>query len=205
MSFDLTQNQRSRIFNGDAPNIAGRGKCEAIEGESYPLSNLVSLKIVRIRTRPAQATDQNQDPHWSLLYEIHDRRDKVRNLRRTPQAQDFAATKRSFDEFGYPPEFSEAEQELGAEGSAYTSSSTSLSDAGEAVDKESQKRFSMESEQDRIKRKKDAELRLKQRSLSARLIELESAMQTHPNLARYMHRIERQVSAAEARQRREAA
>ncbi|MDQ3730287.1 MAG: hypothetical protein M3355_11950 [Actinomycetota bacterium] len=125
----LTRVQRQRLFAGEAPRISGEGKPPVEQGETIQLSSRLSIRVLRVNLGNGR---------WKLDYEVLDRRDPVRNLRRTPAPQDFDAIRRSYDEYGTPtPPTAEVIKEA-AEGSAYTSSRSSLADAGEAVDAASQ-------------------------------------------------------------------
>jgi hypothetical protein len=74
-----------------------------------------------------------------LQYEVSDRRDAPRILRRTPGIHH--VTKDDLDDNGDPKPLTADEIHRAAMDSAYTGRPTSLSDAGEAVDEKTQRRF----------------------------------------------------------------
>lgn len=87
----LTRQQRAALFAGEAPRIYGPRrvvingqehwrlrKCPVKKGDVVKLSRLMDLKVVRV--------DSVKGGGWRLQYEIHDRRDPTRLLRRTPPA-----------------------------------------------------------------------------------------------------------------------
>lgn len=133
----FTREQRKQLFDhraGGPPPITGEGVCPFEPGRSYPLSNKLTLRVLEVLRR--------RKGGWSLRYELIDRRDPPKLLKRTPRAQDFDAIRRGFDEHGFPTPLTPDAERQAAKESAYDSRPGSLSDAGEAVDDETQDRFS---------------------------------------------------------------
>lgn len=121
----LTREVRKRLFDHQAPRIAGEGKCPVKQGQVIAISSKVSLKVLRVNVRRGGG--------WSLQYELTDRRDPVLKMKRTPRPQDFDAIRRERDEFGYPAAPTTDALEQAALDSAYTSGSTSIDDHAEAI------------------------------------------------------------------------
>jgi hypothetical protein len=132
----LTREQRAAIFAGHPPSITGNGPSPFEAGKTYRISSLVSLKINAVRRR--------RQGGWKLEYEILDRRDPVKNMRRTPPVVQDEEIRKGFDSYGYPAEPTADVVAQAARESAYTSQPTSLSDAGESVDDKTQHGFSTE-------------------------------------------------------------
>jgi hypothetical protein len=144
MSLKLTREQRHQIFAGEPPKITGEGECPVEAGYVLELSSRVRLTVLQVRTRKGGG--------WSLQYEVSDRRDAPRILRRTPGIHH--VTKDDLDDNGDPKPLTADEIHRAAMDSAYTGRPTSLSDAGEAVDEKTQRRFS------ELARDRKAQLRL---------------------------------------------
>lgn len=112
----LTRTQRMRLFAGECPHIHGQGPCPVKPGETVRLSARVTLVVLRV--------DAQTRGRWRLMYELHDTRDPVRLVRRTPP------THREGGEYEHPT--AAAIRDAG-EQSGYTSSPrAAVSDAGEA-------------------------------------------------------------------------
>lgn len=125
--FNLTHGQKAKLAAGECPGITGKGECPVEKGQVIPVRADLTLRVVGV-DRPDPVT-------WRLRYEVYDKRAKVRLLRRIPPV--------------VPPRKDES---LDAEGvkraareSAYTSSyASSVDEGGEAVDEQTQERFSHE-------------------------------------------------------------
>lgn len=167
----LTREQRTAIFALEPPSITGNGPCPWEVGKTYPLSNRVSLKVVGHR--------RYKGGGWALQYEIHDTRDNVRNLRRTPPSMPDDELRKGFDSYGYPAAPTSDRVKKAAQESAYTSAPTSLSDAGEGIDEKVQDRFSGEAasrdglREQRRREKWDLAQRLQHAEEEARMLGLD--------------------------------
>lgn len=135
----LSREQRARLFAGDCPRIGGEGDCPVTVGYVYRLSPRLELEVTKVCT---------QKDLWWLRYIVHDRRHRVRNLRRTPtDTPDFEAIRDAFSDENFRWDELPVVREKGttdpAEDSAYTTSRlNTVTDAGEGVDEETLKRFS---------------------------------------------------------------
>jgi hypothetical protein len=132
----FTREQRKQLGKLEVLRVAGEGECPVGKGDEIPITSTVTFRVDRVNVRRGGG--------WSLGYTLLVRDEKVRNLKRVPRAQDFDAIRKSFDSAGYPQEPTRDVLEEAAEESAYTSRPTSLADAGEAVDRVTQRRFSEE-------------------------------------------------------------
>lgn len=161
MNFDRAT--RKRLFDGETPRISGDGVCPAEPGDVFDLSALVSLKVTRVH--------RNKTGGWWLSYEVTDRRDPVRLLRRTPgiPAGDYELVRGSFDEYGYPSEPTPVAVAEAAEESAYTPIPGTLADAGEAVDELTQRRLTAEAHRNKEQGAVLAQLRRERYELAQRL------------------------------------
>ncbi len=122
----LSTTQRQRFFAGETPAVRGEGPCPVEVGHVHPLSSKLYFTVLAI-TRKAD--------RWALRYEVTDKRDKVRSLRRTPPVHSEGAV--------VPTD--EKSIAHAAEESAYTSAHAQVVDnAGEAVDILSQRRFTQQ-------------------------------------------------------------
>jgi hypothetical protein len=111
----LTRAQRAKLFNGESPHIGGEGKCPVEAGQEIQLSARVTLRVLRVDFKVRR---------WALHYELVDRRDVPRLLRRVPP------THAEGDEDVTPTPHAIREA---SEQSSYTSSPRSaVPDAGEA-------------------------------------------------------------------------
>lgn len=136
-SLKLSRGQRAAIFAGQAPQITGiENQCPVDVGHVEHLSSRVSLEVLKVNRRRRGG--------WSIQYQVVDRRDPVRKLRRTPGVENVEALRKTFDEHGYPRELTPGEVADAAGESSYTAMPTSLSDAGEAVRSDVQERFTKE-------------------------------------------------------------
>lgn len=159
----LTRTQRARFFAGEAPGITGTGPCPVAEGDVVVLSTLMSFRVTRVRRQKTGG--------WSLNYEVLDRRDPVRNLRRTPPRMNEGGYKEiseSYRQTGMAPEPTAEAIRKAAQESAYTNFDD-YCNAGGGVDEETQKRLSMEGEQGKVARKAETERRLRERPLQDQL------------------------------------
>lgn len=134
MSLRLTRELRKEIFAGGAPPIRGEGPCPVEAGHVMVLSSKVELKVTAVRRRRSGG--------WSLQYELLDRRDPRRILRRTPGI--YSVTSDDFDDHGDPKPLDADELGRASELSSYTGGGSSLADAGEAVDAKTQERFTQQ-------------------------------------------------------------
>lgn len=125
--FSLTHAQKTKLAAGECPGITGKGECPVTKDQVIPVRTDLTIRVVGV-DRPDPVT-------WRLRYEVLDKRQRVRLLRRTPpvvpprkdETPDAEAIKRASWE------------------SSYTSSHRSeIDDAGEAVDEQTQERFSKE-------------------------------------------------------------
>lgn len=184
MKLTLTKEQRAAFFAGGCPHIKGEGDCPVDVGYEYRLSGSLYFRVSNVNT------DRNG---WWLRYVIHDSRHVVRNLRRTPRPEDFDDVRESFDEYGYPPEATEAEIDDAGQESSYTSRGTGLvADAGEAVDAATTKRYAAKA--------LEASARLRQQRLAEAKQTIGSIkeMQLSRESKRRMRRIEHDLAAIEA-------
>lgn len=122
--FELNRAQKAKLAAGECPGIVGKGECPVGKDTIIEVKAGLTLRVVAV-DRPDPVT-------WRLRYEVRDRRDPVRLLRRTPPV--------------VPPrkdEHPDAEAvKRAARESAYTSSHRSaVDDAGEAVDEKTQEGF----------------------------------------------------------------
>lgn len=135
----LTRGTRARLFKRETPPIKGDGRCPVAAGDIIELSSKVSLRVLHVNTRKGGG--------WSLHYELQDRRDPVRLLRRTPGISDesYDQIRRGLEENdGYPAPPTDDVLAKAALESAYTGAPSSLSDAGEAVDEVAQRRITQQ-------------------------------------------------------------
>lgn len=178
----LSRQQRTAIFALEPPRIEGKGTCPVKPGHWQPLSSKVSIEVRAIR--------RHKGGGWSLQYTIHDRRDPVRNLRRTPPSL-------HDDQLRSVP--TQEAIEIAAEQSSYTSAPTSLSDAGEATGadwlKKETSRVRKSEQAGRAKRK----AKLDAVPLSERVAELERRARLGEDVRRELTAIRRRVDAAERR------
>lgn len=187
----LSREQRAKFFAGGCPHIHGTGPCPLKAGDTYRLSNRLSFRVSRVDT---------DRKGWSLWYTVFDNRDNIRNLRRTPQtfgSNDYEKLRESFDEYGYPPP-PKSEDETSQE-SSYTAAPTSLSDAGEAVDAQTNERFAQQARRDSEHADELAQARRERYSLSRRLQFLEQAELDGVDISSPLRVIERQLAKAERR------
>jgi hypothetical protein len=194
----LTRIQRSLLFAGECPRISGTGKCPVEQGQVYPLSSKVSIKVLAVRVPKPDL--------WMLHYELRDTRDKIRLLKHTPSISqgDFQRVRNSFDPYGYPQDPTPDVLHEAAQESAYSSAPVSLvPSAGEAVDEQTQSWFTKEA---RIADNLRAEFRREQwelKTLSDRLRELERIQGV--DLSRQMAAVRKTVQAMEMKARKRAA
>lgn len=139
MTFKLTRVQQTKLAAGECPAIVGKGDCPVSKDTVIEVRAGLTLRVVAV-DRPDPVT-------WRLRYEVMDRRDPVRLLRRTPPV--------------VPPrkdEHPDAEAvKRAARESAYTSShSSAVDDGGEAVDEKTQEQFTKDA-RERFKADLEAE------------------------------------------------
>ena len=126
----LTRKQRAAFFAGDCPSISGEGECPVAPGDVIRLSSKVTFTVVRVKRKVKGK--------WRLSYVVHDKRDPVRNLRRTPaDTPDYDAIREAYapENFKWDelPVVRERRNVDPAEDSAYTGRGIGLvEDAGEA-------------------------------------------------------------------------
>lgn len=181
MTLRLTRVQRIKLFAGECPGITGEGQCPVDEGETVKLSPKLTLKILRVQARQGG---------WKLHYELRDRRDPVRMIRRTPPV----VVPESDDEAPTGDALRRAAQESSYTGAPHSA----ITDAGEAVDAESQARFTEEGRAG-FKAQLERERRERQaRSLDARLrLVQKRADEKGIDLRRKLASIEARIAAAE--------
>lgn len=140
----LTPAQKEKLKAGECPGITGTGPCPVKKDDVIQVAKRLEIRVVRVDPKASG---------WKLHYEVWDRRDPVRLVRRTPPV---VAPAR--DDHPDAEAIRRAAQE-----SAYTSSPRSaISDAGEAVDEataaryaqENRKRFKDDLEAERERRKR---------------------------------------------------
>lgn len=129
----LTREQRRQLLNHERPKIAGQGTCPVAPGHTIDLTRHVTFTVDEVRMVKGGG--------WSLRYTLTDRRDPARKLRRTPAAHLETGDR---DEYGNPKPPTASEIARAARESAYTSGATSLADAGEAIDEQTQRRYTKE-------------------------------------------------------------
>lgn len=127
MILRLTKTQRVKLLAGECPGIAGQGDCPVHKGEAVKLAPGLTLTVLRVDRNPSG---------WKLHYELRDRRDAPRLLRRTPPVVPPKADPRAPNE---------DEVRRAARESSYTTSPASaITSAAEAVDEATQDRFTEE-------------------------------------------------------------
>lgn len=121
----LTRAQREKLKVGECPGITGTGKCPVGRDDVIVVVKGLEVRVLRV------------DPKangWKLHYEVRDRRDPVRLVRRTPPVVAPRADNPNEDVI-----------RQAARESSYTSSPRSaITDAGEAVDEKTVERYAQE-------------------------------------------------------------
>lgn len=173
----LTREQRSALFGGELPRIAGEGECPWKPGQVYQLSERVKLTVLEIRkVKPKMIRGKRIGEGWSLRYSVADERDNPRLLRPTPHPADFDAMRKNRDQYGFPlgdPDDPRVLREAGID-SAYTSNrGVAMADAGEAVGEDWLKRFSKEAGQRLAKERQQEYDRKKAKARASTLREVE--------------------------------
>lgn len=160
MKLKLTRAQRAKLQALEPVKIAGTDECPVAPGDTYRLSSRLELVVEEIRRPKAGG--------WSLRYTLRDSRDPRRILRRTPGI--FHVTPDDLDEHGQLRAADAEELQRAAELSAYTGGGSSLADAGEAVDRGTQQRFTNEAKtHDELREQKRRE-RWEKRTLHERFL-----------------------------------
>jgi hypothetical protein len=191
--FRLSRVQRNRIASGDPPRISGDGPCPLEAGDEVQVAPLLVLRVEQVRRKAER---------WTLRYMVIDRRDPVRLLRRTPPA---ARNSTDTDEFGVPrPPTPDAIKDA-AEASAYSSQPSSLSDAGEAIERKVQDRYAAEGTQKTVRRLAEQRARHEARELSDRLRDLERAHSQGEDVGLQLAAVRRAIERAERKRDRKAA
>lgn len=185
----LTRTQRAKLIAGECPGIVGKGRCPVERGYEHRVLKNLTLRVLRVDARPGG---------WKLHYEVTNSADPIRLLRRTPPV--------------VPPSgdggmLEESQEKRAARESSYTSSPVSaIEDAGEAVDEQTQDRYSREGTQERVRRIADYEKRKRERPLHEQLQDaLDEAARVGVDTTRYVDGIEKRLEALRRRTEREAA
>lgn len=196
----LSREQRKALFAGDAPAIYGPRKlvrelegggrrvtllyekCPVEPGDEIRLSPKLTVRVLQVIPRRGGG--------WQLRYEVHNKRDPVRMLRRTPPVV-----------VPEGPENAPTEDAIkkAAQESSYTGSPVgAISDAGDAVDEVTQKRFTREATEG-FKAHLERERRERQsRALDERLRAVQrAAAEKGVDLTRKLTSIERRIESAE--------
>lgn len=192
----LSRQQRKLLFDNKTPPITGEGDCPVKAGDIIALSPKVSLRVLTIRHRKG-------GKGWSLHYEVQDRRDPVRLLRRTPAITDesYDQIRRGLEEHdGYPPPPTDDVLAKAARESAYTGAPSSLSDAGEAVDEVTQRRLTQQAHDNRDHQEVVNQARRERHELAHRLDRVRADAELRGvDISSPMRVIERQLAKIERR------
>lgn len=182
MSLPLTRELRKQLCAGKTPSITGEGECPVARGHREPIAKNLDLVVDQIHPRRGGG--------WRVLYTLEDRRDAPRLLRRTPPVVVPEPDNRL-------PTAEAIKQ--GAQESSYTSSPAgAITDAGEAVDEQTQDRFTREAAEG-FKAQLERERRERQsRRLDERLRAVQALADTKGiDLTRKLRRVEDGIAAAE--------
>ena len=182
VSYELSRAQRAKLSAGECPGITGEGPCPVSKGEVIEVKGeALTLRVVGI--------ERTVDT-WKLRYEVTDRREDIRLLRRTPPV---VPPRGEFDE----PD-AEAVKRAARESSYTSSSAAAVSDAGEAVDEATQKRFTKEADDSfRVHLERERRERAS-RSLDQRLRAVQDlAARKGIDLTRKLTSIEKRIESAE--------
>lgn len=179
MKLTLTRAQRSQLFAGQLPRIAGEGRCPVEPGYEYRLSPDFTLRVVKVvPTRGG----------WVLRYELTDRRDRIEHLRRLPAVVN--------DDYR-PPTAEDISR--AADESAYTTG-PDLMDAGPRVDRKTLDRYAREAETHVGQQHTLAQLRRERHELDQRLARaLADARMRGVDVSSALRVIERQLARIEQR------
>jgi hypothetical protein len=179
-NLNLTRGQKAKLSAGECPGLTGTGTCPVERGDEVQVAANLTIRVVRVDGTPQG---------WKLRYELHDRRDPARLLRRTPPV----VVPRGED---HPDE--DAIKRAARESSYTTSPVSAISDAGEAVDEKTQQRFTKEAREgfgahlERERKERQA------RRLDERLRNVQAlADRRGVDLTRKLASIEKRIEAAE--------
>jgi hypothetical protein len=163
----LTRAQRSKLSAGEPAQITGTGKCPYPKFYTHRVTTKIDLKVVGHTT--GRSTNDKGEPvlTWTLLYELHDRRDPTRLLRRTPPVSH--PSRKDFDEFGYPLPQTASDA---SDASSYTAGGSVVSDAGEAVPRGIQDAFTEQAKLEGHQANVARRLQYEQRHVLTRLAHL---------------------------------
>lgn len=159
MKLKLTKEQRVKLQALEPVKIAGTEKCPHTPGDEFTIVKGLTLRVLEIRSPKGGG--------WSLRYELTDKRDPVRNLRRTPGI--FHVTHDDLDEHGEVKPPTAEELKRAAEQSAYTTGPDGM-DAGEGVDDLTQRRFTAEAQKTDTLREQKRRERYEKRTLHERYL-----------------------------------
>jgi hypothetical protein len=184
----LSRAQRAKLLNGEPASISGTGDAPVKKGHVHRISNSVDLKVVRVDI----STDA-RGKRWSLHYELHDRRDPIRLLRRTPPVSH--PSRSDFDEHGYPlPQ----EAHETADTSHYAAGGAVVADAGEAIPRSAQDAYTVQAKMEGQQANAARRLQYEQRHVLTRLAHaLSEADRLGIDPARAVARIEAGVAKLE--------
>lgn len=165
-------------------------KCPVCPGDEIRLSPKLTIRVLQVIPRRGGG--------WQLRYELNDRRDPVRMLRRTPpvvvpEGPGSAPTENAI--------------KSAAQESSYTGSPHgAITDAGEAVDEVTQKRFTKEAETGFEAQLERERRECKARRLDERLRAVERlAAAKGIDVSGHLAAVERRIESAERKVGREAA